>query len=148
MSSFATPVVAWHGDGEHHRFDFAVSFPPVVLAAVAQVTERIRLTSTVTVRSSADPVKVFEDFATVDLISAGSAASQPPACPTASLATSTSPTKRRPIQRGTENDMAEPCEHLEGLPRARLGCWAAQTRQHAVTFVPPVAASRGLYDAR
>ena len=61
------------GVGEHHRPDFAVSSPPVVLAAVAQATERIRLTSTVTVLSTADPVKVFEDFATVDLISAGRA---------------------------------------------------------------------------
>ena len=46
---------------------------PVVLAAVAQATERIRLTSTVSVLSTADPVQVFEDFATVDLISAGRA---------------------------------------------------------------------------
>jgi probable LLM family oxidoreductase len=61
------------GVGEHHRPDFAISSPPVVLAAVAQTTERIRLTSTVTVLSTADPVKVFEDFATVDLISGGRA---------------------------------------------------------------------------
>jgi probable LLM family oxidoreductase len=61
------------GVGEHHRPDFAISSPPVVLAAVAQATRRIRLTSTVTVLSTADPVKVFEDFATVDLISAGRA---------------------------------------------------------------------------
>lgn len=61
------------GVGEHHRPDFVISSPPVVLAAVAQATERIRLTSTVTVLSTADPVKVFEDFSTVDLISAGRA---------------------------------------------------------------------------
>ena len=61
------------GVGEHHRPDFAISSPPVVLAAAAQATERIRLTSTVTVLSTADPVKVFEDFATVDLLSAGRA---------------------------------------------------------------------------
>jgi probable LLM family oxidoreductase len=61
------------GVGEHHRPDFAIASPPVVLAAIAQATERIRLTSTVTVLSTADPVKVFEDFATVDLISAGRA---------------------------------------------------------------------------
>ena len=61
------------GVGEHHRPDFAISSPPVVLAAVAQATEHIRLTSTVTVLSTADPVKVFEDFATVDLVSAGRA---------------------------------------------------------------------------
>ena len=61
------------GVGEHHRPDFAIASPPVVLAALAQATERIRLTSTVTVLSTADPVKVFEDFATVDLISGGRA---------------------------------------------------------------------------
>jgi alkanesulfonate monooxygenase SsuD/methylene tetrahydromethanopterin reductase-like flavin-dependent oxidoreductase (luciferase family) len=61
------------GVGEHHRPDFAISSPPVVLAAIAQATERIRLTSTVTVLSRADPVKVFEDFATVDLLSGGRA---------------------------------------------------------------------------
>ena len=61
------------GVGEHHRPDFAIASPPVVLAAVAQATERIRLTSTVTVLSTADPVKVFEDFAAVDLISGGRA---------------------------------------------------------------------------
>ena len=61
------------GVGEHHREDFAVSSPPVLLAAAAAQTKRIRLTSTVTVLSSADPVRVFEDFATLDLISAGRA---------------------------------------------------------------------------
>lgn len=61
------------GVGEHHRPDFAIASPPVVLAAIAQATERIRLTSTVTVLSTADPVKVFEDFATVDLLSGGRA---------------------------------------------------------------------------
>jgi probable LLM family oxidoreductase len=61
------------GVGEHHRPDFAISSPPVVLAAVAQATEQIRLTSTVTVLSTADPIKVYEDFATVDLISGGRA---------------------------------------------------------------------------
>jgi probable LLM family oxidoreductase len=61
------------GVGEHHREDFAVSSPAVVLAAAAAQTKRIRLTSTVTVLSSADPVRVFEDFATLDLISAGRA---------------------------------------------------------------------------
>lgn len=61
------------GVGEHHRPDFAIASPPVVLAAIAQATERIRLTSTVTVLSTADPVKVFEDFATLDLLSRGRA---------------------------------------------------------------------------
>ncbi|MCU4185226.1 LLM class flavin-dependent oxidoreductase [Acidiferrimicrobium sp. IK] len=61
------------GVGEHHRPDFAISSPPVVLAAVAQVTGRLRLTSTVSVLSTADPVKLFEDFATVDLLSGGRA---------------------------------------------------------------------------
>jgi alkanesulfonate monooxygenase SsuD/methylene tetrahydromethanopterin reductase-like flavin-dependent oxidoreductase (luciferase family) len=61
------------GVGEHHRLDFAVSSPAIVLAAIAQVTKRIRLTSTVTVLSAADPVRVFQDFATLDLISEGRA---------------------------------------------------------------------------
>ena len=61
------------GVGEHHRPDFAIASPAVVLAAVAQATERIRLTSTVTVLSTSDPVKVFEDFTAVDLISGGRA---------------------------------------------------------------------------
>lgn len=61
------------GVGEHHRPDFAIASPAVVLAAIAQATNRIRLTSTVTVLSTADPVKVFEDFTAVDLISGGRA---------------------------------------------------------------------------
>ncbi|WP_291049629.1 LLM class flavin-dependent oxidoreductase [Herbiconiux sp.] len=61
------------GVGEHHREDFAVSSPQTVLAAVAAQTTRIRLTSTVTVLSSADPVRVFEEFATLDLLSGGRA---------------------------------------------------------------------------
>lgn len=61
------------GVGEHHRLDIAASTPAVVLAAVAQATKRIRLTSTATVLSTADPVRVFEEFATLDLISDGRA---------------------------------------------------------------------------
>ena len=59
--------------GEHHRLDMAISATPVVLAAIAAVTERIRVASAVTILSTADPVLVFEDFATVDLISGGRA---------------------------------------------------------------------------
>lgn len=59
--------------GEHHRLDFAISSPEVVLAAVASVTSRIRLASGVTVLSSQDPVRVFEQFATLDLLSNGRA---------------------------------------------------------------------------
>ena len=61
------------GVGEHHRHDFAIASPAAVLAAIAQTTERIRLTSAVTVLSTSDPVKVFEDFTAVDLISGGRA---------------------------------------------------------------------------
>jgi len=61
------------GVGEHHRVDFAVSAPEVVLAAVAARTSRIRLGSAVTVLSSDDPVRVFERFATLDAISSGRA---------------------------------------------------------------------------
>jgi probable LLM family oxidoreductase len=59
------------GVGEHHRKEFLDSAPAVILAAAAARTERIRLTSAVTVLSAADPVRVFQDFATVDLISKG-----------------------------------------------------------------------------
>jgi probable LLM family oxidoreductase len=61
------------GVGEHHRPDFVVSAPAVVLAAAAARTERIRLTSAVSVISSDDPIRVFQDFATLDLISGGRA---------------------------------------------------------------------------
>ena len=61
------------GIGEHHRPDYIVSSPAVVLGAAAVRTKRIRLTSAVTVLSSDDPVRVFQDFATVDLLSGGRA---------------------------------------------------------------------------
>jgi probable LLM family oxidoreductase len=61
------------GVGEHHRPDFAVSSPAVVLAAAAGRTKSIRLTSAVSVISSDDPVRVFQDFATLDLLSGGRA---------------------------------------------------------------------------
>lgn len=61
------------GIGEHHRPDFSVSAPAVVLAAAAARTNKIRLTSAVTVLSSDDPVRVFQNFATLDLLSGGRA---------------------------------------------------------------------------
>jgi probable LLM family oxidoreductase len=61
------------GLGEHHRPDFAVSTPATVLGAAAVTTKDIRLTSAVSVLSSDDPVRVFQDFATVDLLSHGRA---------------------------------------------------------------------------
>ncbi|GAA3091156.1 LLM class flavin-dependent oxidoreductase [Nonomuraea salmonea] len=61
------------GVGEHHRSDFVGSAPSILLAAAAERTERIRLTSAVTVLSSEDPVRVWEQFATIDLLSAGRA---------------------------------------------------------------------------
>lgn len=61
------------GIGEHHRPDYMVSTPAVVLAAASQRTKRIRLTSAVTVLSSDDPVRVFQEFSTVDLLSGGRA---------------------------------------------------------------------------
>ncbi len=61
------------GVGEHHREDLIVSSPAVVLAAVAQRTQQLRLTSAVSVISSDDPVRVFQDFATLDLLSNGRA---------------------------------------------------------------------------
>jgi probable LLM family oxidoreductase len=61
------------GLGEHHRPDYAVSAPAVVLGAAAARTSRIRLTSAVTVLSSDDPVRVFQQYATLDLLSGGRA---------------------------------------------------------------------------
>lgn len=61
------------GVGEHHRPDFAASAPAMVLAAAAERTSRVRLTSAVTVLSSDDPVRVFQNFSTLDLLSGGRA---------------------------------------------------------------------------
>src|SRR3954467_9342954 len=61
------------GVGEHHRPDFVVSSPAVALAAGAERTKDIRLTSAVSVLSSDDPIRVFQDFATLDLLSGGRA---------------------------------------------------------------------------
>jgi alkanesulfonate monooxygenase SsuD/methylene tetrahydromethanopterin reductase-like flavin-dependent oxidoreductase (luciferase family) len=61
------------GVGEHHRREFLDSAPAVIMAAAAARTQRIRLTSAVTVLSAADPVRVFQEFATLDLLSQGRA---------------------------------------------------------------------------
>src|SRR2546428_10272515 len=61
------------GIGEHHRREYLDSAPPVILGAAAARTQRIRLTSAVTVLSSADPVRLFQEFATIDLLSNGRA---------------------------------------------------------------------------
>lgn len=61
------------GVGEHHRLDYAVSSPAVILAAIARETKKIKLTSTTSVLSTLDPVRLFEDFATLDLLSDGRA---------------------------------------------------------------------------
>lgn len=61
------------GVGEHHRLDYAVSAPPIVLSALSQITKRIKLTSATTVLNTVDPVRLFEDFATLDLLSNGRA---------------------------------------------------------------------------
>lgn len=62
-----------YGVGEHHREDFAASAPTIILAAAASLTKNIRLTTAVTVLSSDDPVRVFQQFATIDAISNGRA---------------------------------------------------------------------------
>lgn len=63
----------FYGIGEHHRPDYVVSAPEIVLAAAASVTKNIKLGSAVSVLSSADPVKLYQSFATIDLISNGRA---------------------------------------------------------------------------
>ena len=65
--------LAVFGVGEHHRLDLPIASPAVVMAAVSAVTKRIRLTSAVTILSTLDPVRVFQDFATADLLSGGRA---------------------------------------------------------------------------
>src|SRR5881409_1698613 len=60
-----------YGIGEHHRKEYLDSAPPIILAGAATRTQRIRLTSAVTVLSAADPVRVFQNFATLDLLSKG-----------------------------------------------------------------------------
>ncbi len=65
--------LAVFGIGEHHRKEFLDSAPSIILAAAASRTKRIRLTSAVTVLSAADPVRVFQNFATLDLVSQGRA---------------------------------------------------------------------------
>lgn len=65
--------LAVFGVGEHHRLDIPISSPAIVLSAVAAVTQRIRLASTVTILSTLDPVRVFQDFASLDLVSGGRA---------------------------------------------------------------------------
>src|ERR1700747_1369851 len=61
------------GIGEHHRKEFLDSAPPIILSAAAARTKNIRLTSAVTVLSATDPVRTFQEFATLDLISRGRA---------------------------------------------------------------------------
>jgi probable LLM family oxidoreductase len=61
------------GVGEHHRPDYAVSSPAVILGAAAMITKNIKLSSAVTVLSSDDPVRVFQNFSTIDLLSSGRA---------------------------------------------------------------------------
>ena len=62
-----------YGIGEHHREDFAASSPEIILAAAAPLTKKIRLTSAVTVLSSVDPVRIFQNYATLDALSNGRA---------------------------------------------------------------------------
>src|SRR5688572_17019417 len=61
------------GIGEHHRPDYAVSVPEIILAAAATVTKKIKLGSAVTVLSSSDPVRIYQSFSTIDQLSNGRA---------------------------------------------------------------------------
>jgi len=65
--------VDFYGIGEHHRPDYAVSTPEIILAAAASITKNIKLGSAVSVISSADPIKLYQSFATIDLLSNGRA---------------------------------------------------------------------------
>jgi probable LLM family oxidoreductase len=59
------------GIGEHHRLDYTISVPVAIMGAIAAVTKNIRITTAVTILSSSDPVRIFEELATIDLLSAG-----------------------------------------------------------------------------
>jgi probable LLM family oxidoreductase len=61
------------GIGEHHRLDYTISVPVAVMGAIAAVTKDIRITTAVTILSSSDPVRIFEELATIDLLSSGRA---------------------------------------------------------------------------
>src|SRR5699024_8036854 len=61
----------WFGIGEHHRPEYSITSPAIILAAAATATTRSRLSSAVTVLSTEDPVRVFQQFATIDLLSNG-----------------------------------------------------------------------------
>jgi probable LLM family oxidoreductase len=104
--------------GEHHRPDFAVSAPEVVLAAIAGRTSRIRLGSAVTVLSTDDPVRVFQRFATVDAVSAGRA--------------------EVTVGRGSFTEsyplFGFDLQHYELLFEERLGLFAALLEQQPVTW--------------
>ena len=63
----------YYGIGEHHRFDYAASSPVTILAAASKMTNHIHLGSAVTVLSSDDPVRVYQSFATLDLLTHGRA---------------------------------------------------------------------------
>lgn len=65
--------IDFYGIGEHHRADYAVSAPEIILAAAATVTNKIKLGSAVSVLSSSDPVKLYQSFATIDQLSGGRA---------------------------------------------------------------------------
>src|SRR3954464_3662820 len=65
--------IDFFGIGEHHRPDYAVSVPEVVLAAASSITKKIKLGSAVTVLSSSDPVRIYQSFATLDQLSNGRA---------------------------------------------------------------------------
>ena len=129
--------------GEHHRADFLVSAPAVILAAVAVKTERIRLSSAVTVLSSEDPVRVFQQFAEVDLLSGGRAEIMagrgsfidPSPC---SAMTSTI---RRPVRgearAAAPDSRAGPCDMVGGH-RARLddaGVWPRPVQERLPVWV-------------
>lgn len=61
------------GIGEHHRPDYTISVPVAIMGAIAAVTKDIRITTAVTILSSSDPVRIFEELATIDLLSSGRA---------------------------------------------------------------------------
>ncbi|MFA5693197.1 MAG: LLM class flavin-dependent oxidoreductase, partial [Acholeplasmataceae bacterium] len=63
----------YYGIGEHHRYDYAASSPEIILSAASKLTKNIHLGSAVTILSSSDPIKIYQNFATLDILSNGRA---------------------------------------------------------------------------
>ena len=95
------------GVGEHHRPDLPISSPAVMLAAIGATTRRLRLVSAVTILSTLDPVRVFQDYATADLCSEGSVEISAPCLGRPRSRCSSSSPPRSPLRCGARRPLPE-----------------------------------------